>query len=1336
MSPPAEERPPRERGSSESLESPVDAGPVVYIAKMFPRLSETFIVNEVAELRRRGVDLKVVSLLAPTGTVQSERARILAREVWVAPTLSSTAGRRRVWRDHAWICRRGTRRYLRNLILVALRRSVTAWKRFAQAGSVARFCLEHEASHVHAAFAHAPASVAFWVQRLTGIPYSFAAHAKDLYLSRPESIRHKLDAARFVWTCTEANGAHLRAMGSITPVFVGYHGADPGLFAPAGGTPEVEASAPLILYVGRLVPKKGLTDLLDAAALLARRGVSFRLRIVGDGIERTALENQAKELGLDDRVEFTGSRPPEHVREEYARAQLLVLPSVVLENGDRDGIPNVLVEAMSMGVPVVSTRVSAIPELVRDGETGLLVEARDPAALAGAMLEVLSNREAALARASRARLDVAARFDLHRNSERMAEVLRRHRGPTRCLYVCADLGVPLRGHKGASAHVRQVAARLAARGIEVRVLAANAGPEPPIGNAFELPAEIVAPPRWAEWLLAAARPGRAKEIAREIRRLALNLTMRRRGREIMREWRPDFVYERYALNATAAGDECRARGIPHLLEVNAPLADEEAAYRVLRLRRLTRARERRILRRADQVFVVSHALRRWALALGLHPDRVRVLPNGVDVRRFHDGIDGGAVRAELGWSDHEVIVAFAGSLKPWHGGRSLFDAFARAHATRPELRLLFIGDGPERKELAKRIQKHGLEGVVVSTRPMPQDRVPAYLPAAHIQVAPYLPQVDFYFSPLKVLEYLAVGRPVVASALGDIPDLVGPDCGRLVPPGDLAALAAALEELAGDERLRASLGRAAAKRGRLEDWDERVTRIVQAASTRSREVRLHARAPEPLAAGLESPGPPGGERADGGVHETGTPPAVRAPVIPFRVGYVLKMFPRFSETFIVNEVVELECQGVDVRVFSMKQPTGPRQADAERVRALVTVLPGAGAGSALRSAGAHLRCLRRNRHGWIRGLSFALGRRDGRALQKFLQAGVVADACARERIGHLHAHFASGPARVAKLASMIAGVPFSFTAHAKDLYWAGHRHEESHKLKKRVRLARFVVTVSHENQRFLHGLGFRVKEGRIRSIYIGLRLADFPFRLPSERPRSPRPLILGVGRLVEKKGFHVLLEALAILRRRGVNFRCVIAGDGPERERLGRQVAELGLNRHVRLPGAVPLARLRARYYSRARVLAQPCVVAPDGDRDGIPTVLLEAMALGVPVVSTRVSGIPEAMDHGVDGLLTLPGEALPLAEQIEALLSDPLLADRIARRGRTRVETQFDQRVNAGVLRKLFRRSLLGWPAPNAPEADGRDGTGPRAPGAAGHPMMAGSEPMSVNALALETRP
>lgn len=1233
---------------------------IAYVVKMFPRISETFVTNEIRELERRGIYLHPVSLMRPSETRTWDEVADLVHRVDYLPDPSRKEEWGAIARDHLAMFRRRPGRYLLTLMRVACRFSRSAWKRFFQAGCLGRRCEDRGVTQIHAAFAHTPCSVAFWVRRLTGIPYSFTAHAKDLYLSEPRSIRNKMDAARFVWTCTEANRAYLQSLGSRTPVGVAYHGIDLVAFG-GEGTSRVEpqasgASRPArILCVARLAPKKGLPHLMRAASLLAQRRVEpLEVVLVGSGPEQKRLVDLARALDVSDRVRFLGSLVPSEVRAQYAEADVVVLPSVILENGDRDGIPNVLIEAMAMGVPVVSTSVSAIPELVRDGETGWLVAPADAEALAGAIKDVLRRPEEAGRRAEAARRDVRARFDLRVNGERLAARFSPAE-PERLLYVTADFGVPVRGHKGASAHVRQIAACFAEAGTGVRVLTANAGPVPPDGNEFPLPVEELRPfPRLVRWIDRLPKDAKPRQAARELLRLAYNFALGARVLTVLRSWRPDLAYERYSLCSVATGILCRVRRVPWFLEVNAPLADEEREFRRLRFVRLTRALERWCLRRADHVFVVSGALRRWALELGVHPDRVSILPNGVDRRRFHPALEIDGVRESWGAGPGETVFAFAGSLKPWHGARALVDAFARLRAAGVPARLILIGDGPERKALEKQIRARGIDEFAHLIGAVPHAVLPRLLRAADVLVAPYLPRSRFYFSPLKLLEYLAVGRPVVASRIGEIPDLLGHGCGRLVRPGNVEELAAAFQELALLPDLRARLGTEASVRVEGHDWSDRAAVI-----RRTLKERL------------------------GLVEKTPSE----------RIGYVLKMFPRFSETFIANEILELERLGSDVHVFSMKRPTGPQQEAIERVRACRTVLPSPVRFLAPAVLQANLRAFGRHPRGYLHALRFAVSRWDRRALVKLVQAGVVADACARERIGHLHAHFASGPARVAKMASMIAGVPFSFTAHAKDLYWEGHRHGTSNKLKKRVQSARFVVTVSDENKRFIEGQGFKVKEGRVRTIHIGLPLEDFPFRLPSDRPRSPRPVVLAVGRLIEKKGFHILVEAVARLRDRGVLLRCLIAGEGPERSRLEAQIARLRLSGYVKLLGPLPLDRLRRCYYARARVLAQPCVVAADGDRDGIPTVLLEAMALGVPVISTRVSGIPEAIEDGVTGYLTEPGDAGALADRIALILADVALADRLARAGRLRVEEEFDLRKNTGALRKLFLRSVAGWP-------------------------------------------
>ncbi len=417
---------------------------------------------------------------------------------------------------------------------------------------------------------------------------------------------------------------------------------------------------------------------------------------------------------------------------------------------------------------------------------------------------------------------------------------------------------------------------------------------------------------------------------------------------------------------------------------------------------------------------------------------------------------------------------------------------------------------------------------------------------------------------------------------------------------------------------------------------------------------------------------------------------------PLVVGYVLKMFPRFSETFILNEILELERRGLRVVIFSMKPPNeSVRQPDVERVRAPVYLIPPFRGTALRRHLMCHLACFLRSPRRYLRTLVFARRRGTDAAWTKFLLAPFIARTARAEGVEHFHAHFASGPARQAKLASLLSGIPYSFTAHAKDLFWTGHHHGQNNKLKKRIRLASFVVTISEYNREFIQNLNFKVPRRRLVTIYNGLDLSRWPprrreARFQSAGPAEP-PLILAVGRLVPKKGLDVLLGACRLLRNDGFRFRCLVAGDGPEKPRLQDLIREYDLGESVDLAGPVPQDRLRTDLYMRAAVLVQPSVVSADGDQDGIPTVILEALASGLPVVATPVSGIGEAVIDGRTGLLVPASDPIALAAAIRRLCEDPTLGARLSSGGRRLAEARFNMKQNAKLLVHLMEASARG---------------------------------------------
>jgi glycosyltransferase involved in cell wall biosynthesis len=345
-------------------------------------------------------------------------------------------------------------RYLRVLLEAAAKvirhRRWAALRHFFKAGYLVDMLVCEPVDHLHAHFASTPTLVAMFAHQLCGIPYTFTAHAKDIYVNDPDTFRVKLERAQAVVTCTEYNRRFLvEQFGSLCQgkLHCIYHGLDTRQFnftlSRANGS-----SDPTILAVARLVEKKGLGDLIAAADILRRRGRSCRLEIIGSGSLRGALEAQVRRLGLEDRIELLGAQAHDAVCRAYQRASVFVLPCVIASNGDRDGIPNVLLEAMASGVPVISTAVSGVPELIESGADGLLVPPENPARLAEAINRLLASRELreGLARAGRAKIE--ASFSLDTSAERLLVLFGKAAGEKRrqldiCSRVAAEESAPI-----------------------------------------------------------------------------------------------------------------------------------------------------------------------------------------------------------------------------------------------------------------------------------------------------------------------------------------------------------------------------------------------------------------------------------------------------------------------------------------------------------------------------------------------------------------------------------------------------------------------------------------------------------------------------------------------------------------------------------------------------------------------------------------------------------------------------------------------------------------------------------------------------------------------------
>ncbi len=824
--------------------------PVAILVKRFPKLSETFILNEVLGLEALGRSLRVFALeQASDDIVNGAFKRVRAPvELLGSANLGD------------WICvlRRRPQHVMRGVGVSLAEFGVRDWRAVSQSVVLAARLIRAGAGHLHAHFADRPAAIARIAAAFAGLPYSISAHAKDIYLEQPQRLARRLGAARFTVTCTGHNAQFLKILAPQANVMRAYHGVDLDALPADKSEPQ---SPPLILSVGRLRAKKGFDTLIAACALLARAGRSFGCEIIGYGPEEAALRRQIEEAGLARHVRLRGKLPHEDVIASMRRARVFALPCRVLDDGDRDGIPNVILEAMAVRTPVVSTQVSGVPEVVTENENGLLVEPDDPHALADALGRVL---------------------------------------------------------------------------------------------------------------------------------------------------------------------------------------------------------------------------------------------------------DDGALAARLG----------------------------------------------------------------------------------------------------------AAGRRLVEA--------------RFSLDGDIARLNALL-----DASLRNDL-------------------------------------PAPATA------------------------------------YILKGFPRLSESFISNEIRILESMGASIEIYAIKPGDELGAAALAEIRAPITYLPPTTSISGVRLErwlfenlpaylGACTSLALRTPRAFFataaRAISMTQIYQDGQSgaprkvfIKEFLQAAyIAAHVRKRGRARHLHGHFCHGATTVTQFVSDLSGVPYSFTAHAKDIYEA--KHNPGDLLPKKLAGARFAVTCTEANR--AHLLEKSCECGGLHTIYHGLDTELFSPRAGARNGNGP-PTVLSVGRFVEKKGFLDLIEACSILRQRGVSFRCHIVGeDGEAGPAMRALIAREGLEEIVALLPPAPQRALRG-IYADADIFALPCRITASGDRDGIPNVLAEAMAMELPLVTTDVSGILELVSDGVNGVVVKPGDAAALAAALEDLiLAPPAHRQALGRAARATILEHFDSHKTTRALKALLDDAL-----------------------------------------------
>ncbi len=402
-------------------------GSVGMVLDEFPSLSETFILREMLELQRRGFEVVPLALRRPAeGPSHAEAEDLAARTLYRCAPLSCRCALRQgvaLLRFPAGYASAAL------LVLTNAVRSPRAGRELLSAlVSAACFALavprERRLSHVHAQFCSMPATVGLLLAEILGVTFSISCHARDLFTDEAILLGRKLHDAEFVAVCTEHGLERLRR---LYPFAAGnahliYHGVDPGRFVPpAEDAPR--PAVPMVLSVGRLVEKKGHEILLRAAALARSRGAEFELHLVGEGPERPDLERLAAGLGLREVTVFHGRMTQEELLPLYRQAHAFALASIVTRDGDRDGLPNALLEALAMGIPSVATSTGGIPELVVHEETGLLAKPGDPVDLSQQLERIIYDEELRSRVRKAGRERTVLEFDSSRNIERLAALL-------------------------------------------------------------------------------------------------------------------------------------------------------------------------------------------------------------------------------------------------------------------------------------------------------------------------------------------------------------------------------------------------------------------------------------------------------------------------------------------------------------------------------------------------------------------------------------------------------------------------------------------------------------------------------------------------------------------------------------------------------------------------------------------------------------------------------------------------------------------------------------------------------------------------------------------------
>jgi glycosyltransferase involved in cell wall biosynthesis len=402
-----------------------------------------------------------------------------------------------------------------------------------------------------------------------------------------------------------------------------------------------------------------------------------------------------------------------------------------------------------------------------------------------------------------------------------------------------------------------------------------------------------------------------------------------------------------------------------------------------------------------------------------------------------------------------------------------------------------------------------------------------------------------------------------------------------------------------------------------------------------------------------------------------------------KIAYLAPEIPSLSATFVYGEILALQQRNITITSLSIDRPHLPElDINLQQLLAKTTFLYERHWLAVLQD---NFAVFRQNpfRYLAIIGLIFQdilhLGLFNSTALKllyHFWQASAVASILQRNQCEHLHIHFSYVPTQVGMYGALLANIPFSFTSHANDLF------ERCWLMKQKINRCQFAVTISEYNRQFLKTKINQIKIDKVKVIHCGINLNDYTFQLKSSFSETIR--IKSLGRFVEKKGFDTLILAAVTLRNQGLDFHLEIGGDGPEKAKLWQLITEYQLSSHITLVGSLSHQAVFP-WLREADIFVLACKQDHNGDRDGIPVVLMEAMAVGIPVISTQISGIPELIEDGVSGFLAVPNDSQSLADKIMQCLSQSEQMPMITSQARAKIEASFNIEKTTEQLLELF---------------------------------------------------